>query len=126
MKKHKEIFAVILVCLLITFTAWAAGTIREDRTQWKVVGYQTAYLTSGVTTLAYPSTKQCWSADISIESGPIRYYYDGQTPDSKKGRTFTSGMGMLTLESYDEMIKFKAALDSTGSGVTIYVTYYGG
>jgi hypothetical protein len=131
MKKHKEIFAVLLILLviglLVMATAWADGTIREDRTQWKIVSYQTVYLiaASGVTTLNYPSTKQVWAADIELEGGPIRYFYDGRTPTATEGRIMGSN-NMLHLESYDEVIKFKAILGEAGSGVTIVVTFLGG
>jgi type II secretory pathway pseudopilin PulG len=131
MQKNKSIIAVLLALLvlglLVATMAWAAGTIREDRTQWKIVSYQSIYLTaaSGVTTLAYPSTKQFWAADIEIEGGPIRYYYDGRTPTSTDGRIMGSN-NMLHLQSYDEVIKWKAILDSSGSGVTIVITFLGG
>jgi len=140
MKKHKEFFTALIVLLVVGLLlavtawvypgvvedeAWAAGTIREDRTQWKIVDSQTIYIESGVTTLAYPATKQFWAADISIDGGPLRYFYDGRTPTSTVGRTLNS-TGLLNLQSYDEVIKFKAILDSTGSGVTIYVTFFGG
>lgn len=81
------------------------------------IGVTASMLTSGNHEVSH--------AVITVEDGSIRYRIDGGNPTGSVGHLANAG-DQIELESYEEVLNFKAIRDA-GSDGTLNVTYkYGG
>ncbi len=77
----------------------------------------------GLTSATYKPSEKFFAvkAILTLETAQIRFRIDGTAPTSTEGHLLEVGE-ILTLESYDEISKFKA-IRTGGTSGTLRVTY---
>jgi len=79
---------------------------------------------SGTTVYTLTPTSGAVSALITIQGDPVRWKGHTTDPETTNGALLYSG-DYLFLDSPYQLSNFGAIMSSGGSGVTIYVIYYG-
>ena len=117
MKRLTVVMVIMFAFLIVSIAVWADYKPRVLGDEDIAVSGTTVYTLT-------PSSTSVVSAFINVQGGPIRWKGYTTDPTTTNGSLMNDG-DYLLLDSRYQVDNFGAILDSTGSGATIYIIYYG-